>query len=152
MVIKEGGSSSPSYRKVVVDRGKGPHRGGFKVSQYGASGSTPGLHGEDTQEKKGQAGEEENVNQSKAAGPSQPMVMGGNNACKPKMKGIPLVVLEDPQTQEYRNQMRVHSLICKFMGLWPTERVLRSWIKFHWKQCGEVDLHLGSKAFSQRSL
>jgi hypothetical protein len=33
------------------------------------------------------------------------------------------------------------------MGLWPTERTLRNWIKYHWKPNGEVELHLGSKGF-----
>jgi hypothetical protein len=37
--------------------------------------------------------------------------------------------------------------ICKFMGLWPTERTLHNWIKYHWKKNGEVELHLGSKGF-----
>jgi hypothetical protein len=60
---------------------------------------------------------------------------------------IPKVVLEDPQTQEYRDQMKVHALIYKFMGLWPIEKTLRSWINYHWKPSGEVDLHLGSKGF-----
>jgi hypothetical protein len=60
---------------------------------------------------------------------------------------IPKVVLEDLQTQEYRDQMRAHAMICKFMGLWPTEKILRRWIKYHWKPSGEVDLHLGSKGF-----
>ena len=33
------------------------------------------------------------------------------------------------------------------MGLWPTERTLCNWIKYHWKPNGEVELHLGSKGF-----
>jgi len=37
----------------VVDRGKGPHEGGFKVPQSGALGSTSGLHREERKEKKG---------------------------------------------------------------------------------------------------
>jgi hypothetical protein len=60
---------------------------------------------------------------------------------------IPKVILEDPQTQLYRDQMKTHALICKFMGLWPTERTLRNWIKYQWKPSGEVELHLGSKGF-----
>jgi hypothetical protein len=57
------------------------------------------------------------------------------------------VVLEDPQMQIYRDQMKAHALICKFMGFWPTERALHNWIKYHWKPNGEVELHLGSKRF-----
>jgi hypothetical protein len=43
--------------------------------------------------------------------------------------------------------MKTHALICKFMGLWPTERMLRNWIKYHWNPSGEVELHLSSKGF-----
>jgi hypothetical protein len=41
--------------------------------------------------------------------------------------------------------MKTHVLICKFMGLWPTERTFHNWIKYHWKPNGEVELHLSSK-------
>jgi hypothetical protein len=71
----------------------------------------------------------------------------GRNPCKPKTTMIPKLILEDPQTQLYRDQMKTHALICKFMGLWPTERTLCNWIKYQWKPSGEVDLHLGSKGF-----
>jgi hypothetical protein len=43
--------------------------------------------------------------------------------------------------------MKKHALICKFIGLWPIERMLCNWIKYQWKPSGEVDLHLGSKGF-----
>ena len=43
--------------------------------------------------------------------------------------------------------MTEHAIICKFMGLWPTERVLHVWIRSHWKPKGEIHLHLGSKGF-----
>jgi hypothetical protein len=33
------------------------------------------------------------------------------------------------------------------MRLWPTEKALRNWIKYHWKPNGELELHLGSKGF-----
>jgi hypothetical protein len=123
MVNKGGGSGTPSYKKVVVDRGKGPRGGGFKAPLLGASGSVSETQGED-KHKKEKEGEENKENQSKATDPSHPNGVGGSNPCKPKMTMIPKVVLEDPQTQEYRDQMRVHALICKFMGLWPTEKIL----------------------------
>jgi hypothetical protein len=43
--------------------------------------------------------------------------------------------------------MNTHALIYKFMGLWPRERTLCNWIKYHWKPSGEVELHLGLKGF-----
>jgi hypothetical protein len=39
MVIKEGGNVTPSDKKVVVDRGKGPRGSGFKEPLTGTSGS-----------------------------------------------------------------------------------------------------------------
>jgi hypothetical protein len=71
----------------------------------------------------------------------------GHNPCKPKTTMIPKVILEDPQMQLYRDQMKTHALIWKFMGLCPTEITLCNWIKNHWKPNGEVELHLGLKGF-----
>jgi hypothetical protein len=92
----------------------------------GASRSASYLHGEDRHKKRGQAGKENNENHSKATDPTHPLGVGRNNACKPKITAIPKVVLEDPQTQEYRDQMRAQALICKFMGLWPNKKFLRN--------------------------
>jgi len=30
------------------------------------------------------------------------------------------------------------------MGIWPTEKSLQMWIKYHWKPKGSIELHLGS--------
>lgn len=38
-------------------------------------------------------------------------------------------------------------IICKFMGLWPIEKALQNWIRYHQKPKGSIDLHLGSKGF-----
>jgi hypothetical protein len=92
-------------------------------------------------------GEEARETQSEAQETGKPNGTEGHNPCKPKTTMIPKVILEDPQTQLYRDQMKTHALICKFMGLWPIERTLRNWIKYHWKPNGEVELHLGSKGF-----
>lgn len=43
--------------------------------------------------------------------------------------------------------MSSYAVICKFTGLWPTEKTLHRWIKNHWKPKGDIDLHLGSKGF-----
>eukprot|EP00253_Pinus_taeda_P003037 PITA_03037 len=40
-----------------------------------------------------------------------------------------------------------YAIICKLMGLWSTEKALHTWIKYHWKPKGSIDLHLGSKGF-----
>lgn len=43
--------------------------------------------------------------------------------------------------------MGIYAIICKFMGLWPTEKTRQSWIRYHWKPKGSIYLHLGSKGF-----
>jgi len=56
--------------------------------------------------------------------PTNPSGIDELNPCKPKTTLIPRVILKDPQMQLYRDQMKMHALICKFMGLWPIERTL----------------------------
>ena len=67
--------------------------------------------------------------------------------CKPKAEITPRVVLNNPELQAHREHMQTYAIICKFMGLWPTEKALQTWIKYHWKPKGSIDLHLGSKGF-----
>lgn len=43
--------------------------------------------------------------------------------------------------------MKTYAIICKFMGLWSTEKALKTWIKYHRKPKGSIELHLGSKGF-----
>ena len=43
--------------------------------------------------------------------------------------------------------MTNHALIRKFMGLWPSEKSLITWIRAVWKPKGHYDLQLGSKGF-----
>jgi hypothetical protein len=92
-------------------------------------------------------GEEARETQNVAQETASPNGAEGHNPCKSKTTMIPKVIMEDPQTQLYRDQMKMHALICKFMGLWPTKRTLRNWIKYQWKPSEEVELHLGSKGF-----
>eukprot|EP00253_Pinus_taeda_P030247 PITA_30247 len=67
--------------------------------------------------------------------------------CKPRVAEVLRVVLTDPAIQAYRDHMTEHAVICRFIGLWPTERALCQWIKQHWKPKGHVNLHLGAKGF-----
>jgi len=57
------------------------------------------------------------------------------------------VVLSDPALYVHREHMANYAVICKFMGLWPTEKALNAWIKNDWKPKGEIDPYLGSKGF-----
>ena len=92
-------------------------------------------------------GEEAKETQNDVQEPTNPNGVEGRNPCKPKTTMILKVILEDPQTQLFRDQMKTHALIFKFMGLWPIERTLRNWIKYQWNPSEEVDLQLGSKGF-----
>jgi hypothetical protein len=104
----------------VVDRGKGPRSGVFKSLVTGTSGAELGKQQERiwgksetmeevTKENQNEKHETRKVNRTKE-----------RNPYKPKTTLIPKVVLEDPQAQLYMDQMKMHELICKFMGLWPT--------------------------------
>lgn len=70
-----------------------------------------------------------------------------DSACKPKKKDSLRVTITDPDIQAYREHMAEHAIICKFMGIWPSERTLCQWIKQQWKPKGDVQLHLGAKGF-----
>ena len=67
--------------------------------------------------------------------------------CKPKVEVTPRVVLNDPSLQVHRDHILTYAIICEFMGLWPTEKALQPWIKYHWKPKESIELHLGSKGF-----
>lgn len=67
--------------------------------------------------------------------------------CKPNSNIKPRVVLNDPALQVHIDHMETYAVICKFMGIWPTEKALYTWIRNNWKPKGEINLHLGSKGF-----
>ena len=46
---------------------------------------------------------------------------------KPKAEVTPRVVLNDPALQAHKDHMRTYAIICKFMGLWPTEKALQTY-------------------------
>lgn len=52
-----------------------------------------------------------------------------NGICKPRKAESLRVVITDPAIQAYREHMAEHAVICKFMGMWPTERALCQWIR-----------------------
>ena len=79
---------------------------------------------ERNQRKSDGMGEEAREIQNVAQETTSPNGEEGHNPCKPKTTMIPKVILDDPKTQLYRDQMKMHALIYKFMGLWPIERTL----------------------------
>eukprot|EP00253_Pinus_taeda_P026030 PITA_26030 len=104
-----GGSSTPSYREVVVNKSKAspdPSRG--NTMEGGKSGEKE-IENNKEKEKDGTKDKEEN---DKKQGTKDRKQQG---PCKPKVEVTP--------------------------------RDLQTWIRYHWKPKGSIDLHLGSKGF-----
>lgn len=123
--------------------GQENHGIGSEANQTGPDPIITPSEGENTcREGEGSPENENNMETSNQDpnGPSQ-------GVCKPKKKDTLRVVLLDPIIQAYREHMLEHAIICKFMGLWPTERALCHWIKLHWRPKVDVKLHLGAKGF-----
>jgi hypothetical protein len=123
---QRGGSGTPSYKQVVVDKGKGPRGVGFKELLTDTSRSGSKKNQEGNQKKSDRVGEEAREAHNNTQEMTNPSGVDGHNPCKPKTTLMPKVILEDPQTQLYRDQMKMHSLICNFMGMWPIEKTLCS--------------------------
>jgi len=127
--------------EAMASRGKKPlestkgtsGRGKETMEEEIIGGNIEGTN--DTKDKEGED-KKQDTKEKKQRGP-----------CKPKAKITPRVVLNDPALQAYRDHMQTYAIICKFMALWPTEKALQNWIKYHWKPKGSIDLHLGSKGF-----
>ena len=68
-------------------------------------------------------------------------------ACHPKAAKIPEIITQEPDIEVYRDYMKEHAVICKFMGIWPSERALKGWIQAKWNPKGTIELQLGSKEF-----
>jgi hypothetical protein len=117
MVTKGGSTGTPSYKQVVVDRGKTPRGIGFKEPVTSTSGPGSEKNQESNQEKRDRMVEEARETQNDAQEPGNPNGAEGRNPCKPKTTLIPKVILEDTQMQLFRDQMKTHALICKFIGL-----------------------------------
>jgi hypothetical protein len=54
-----------------------------------------------------------------------------------------------PLVGDYIQYMKDHTVIGKFMGIWPSEKALMVWIKSRWKVKGDISLKLGPKASLQ---
>jgi len=98
MVTKGVSNGTPSYKKVVVDRGKGPRGGGLKEPMTSTSGSRPEKNEESNSKKRDRMGEEARETQNATQEPENPNGVERRNPCKPKTTLIPKVILEDPHT------------------------------------------------------
>lgn len=67
--------------------------------------------------------------------------------CLPRAVKKPRFVIPASKLDEYRGYMKNHALICKFIGIWPSEKELLKWIQIKWQPKGHIDLKLGAKGF-----
>ena len=125
----------------MASRGKKPIENDRGTSEEGKRNIVNALDGTKTRENDNTKDNEE---EEKEQGKKDKAQKG---PCKPKVEITPRVVLNDPTLQAHRDHMRTYAIIFRFMGLWPTEKDLQTWIKYHWKPKGGIDLHLGSKGF-----
>jgi len=103
MSTKGGGNGTPSYKQVVVDRGKVPRGIGFKAPMTSTSRSKSEKSQESNQRKSDGMGEEAKETQNVAQETASPNGAEGRNPCKPKTAIIPKVILDNPQTQLYKD-------------------------------------------------
>ena len=95
MSTKGRGKGTPSYKQVVLDRGKGPRGIVFKAPMTGTSGSDPEKGQKSNQGKSECMGEDARETQSEAQDTATLNRTKGHNPCKPKTTMIPKVILED---------------------------------------------------------
>lgn len=67
--------------------------------------------------------------------------------CKLVAATMPTVDFPSHRINARIQYMRDHALIGKFIGIWPTERALSSWINAKWAPKGHISLHIGPKGF-----
>jgi len=63
-----------------------------------------------------------------------------SNTCKLVAVDRPKIDLPSQRINTQIQFMRDHALIGKFIGLWPTEKFLHSWIAAKWKPKGHITL------------
>ena len=49
--------------------------------------------------------------------------------CLPRAVKKPRFVIPENKLEEYRGYMKNHALICKLIGIWPSEKELLKWIQ-----------------------
>ena len=137
----KGGSSTPSYSEVVVNNSKTPPYSGRGNTMEGGKNREEETESNKEKENDGTKDKEEN---DKKQGTKDRIQKG---PCKPKAEITPRVILNNPELQAHREHMQTYAIICKFMGLWPIEKALETWIRYQSKPKGSIDLYLRSKGF-----
>jgi hypothetical protein len=67
--------------------------------------------------------------------------------CIPQALVPPKYIIKTTRIGDHTQFMQDHSLIGKFLGLWPTKKDLARWIKAWWNPKGNYELQLSSKGF-----
>ena len=143
-----GGRFTPSYNNVVSNRSKEASLNNFQKPTMARQrkNGTQKLESNKSLEKEGI---HEEIRREMKSGDSGQRTknISTTGPCKPKKNIKPWVVLNDPTLQVHKDQMATYVVIRKFMGIWPMEKALYTWIRNNWKPNREINLHLGSKGF-----
>ena len=67
--------------------------------------------------------------------------------CLPCAEEKPWFVIPPNKLERYRSYMKDHALICKFIGVWPSEKYITIWIQQKWQPLGHIELKLREKGF-----
>jgi len=129
MESRKGGSSTPSYSQAVSSRGKKPLE---TVKGFLGEGKQNNRDTQEQNNSRKEARKEKGVEKNNQNAETKKQ----NGLCKPKTSITPIVVLSDPALQAHRDHMMTYAIICKVMGLWPTEKALQAWIKNHQNRKG----------------
>ena len=113
---RKGGSPTPFYKQAVVSKGKKPIDHDWGLWEGGKRNSEDEKYGTKSRENNSTTKNEEEDKEQGTKERAQKV------PCKPKTTITPRVVLNDPVLQAHRDHMHTYAIICKFMGLWATEK------------------------------
>lgn len=127
MAGRGGGSFAPFYSQIAANRNKETDLHRFKKT---TEGTTEDTNTRNIKPHEHRVNLEEDSREKRKEGSSQKAApLRATGIYKPKSTITLQVVLSDPTLQLHRDHMAEHAIICKFMGIWPTEKALLAWIR-----------------------
>jgi len=124
-----GGSCIPSYSNVVSNksRGTGPNKQKNMKEKETRTSNTQEPEGSKPHEEEGT---HEGIREGKKVGDNGQRLESRSTMrpCKPKFNIKAWGILNDPSLREHKDHMATYVVICKFMGIWPTEKALYTWV------------------------
>lgn len=72
---------------------------------------------------------------------------GSRSKCLPCAVEKLRFIIPMNKLERYRSYMKDHTLICKFISVWPSEKDLTRWIQQKWQPRGHIELKLGAQGF-----